>query len=63
MRVYFMRDGHIEAVEYLAATDDIGRIAEALDLFQKKGMPNGAEGFEVWDGGRFVYRWPETKMN
>jgi hypothetical protein len=61
MRCYFMRDDHIEKVEFLSATDDIGRVAEALDLFQKKGMDNGATGFEVWDGPRFVYRFPERK--
>jgi hypothetical protein len=60
MRVYFMKDGHIAAVEFLSATDDKGRVAEAYALFEAHGKPRGAEGFEVWDGPRFVYRWPET---
>ena len=59
MRCYFMSDGHIVAVELLAATTDEGRIAEARELFNVKGKPQGAEGFEVWDGPRFVYRFPE----
>ncbi len=58
MRVYFMKGGRIGGVEYLAATDDEGRIAEARELFTMKGVPRGAEGFEVWDGTRFVYRFP-----
>ena len=58
MRCYFMKDGHIAAVEPLTQTTDEGRIAEARELYRLKGEPRGAEGFEVWDGGRFVYRFP-----
>jgi hypothetical protein len=53
-----MKGGHIAAVEYLTETTDDGRIAEATELFEAKGKPRGAEGFEVWDGPRFVYRYP-----
>jgi hypothetical protein len=53
-----MKGGHIAAVEYLTETTDDGRIAEATELFEAKGNPRGAEGFEVWDGPRFVYRYP-----
>lgn len=59
MRCYFMKRGHIAAVEFLSNTTDEGRIAEGLELFEAKGMPSGAEGFEIWDGPRFVYRFPE----
>ena len=59
MPCYFMKHGHIDAVEYLNQTSDVGRIAEARELFQSKGRPRGAEGFEVWDGDRFLYRYPE----
>jgi hypothetical protein len=59
MRCYFMRDGHIQAVEFLAATDDAGRIAEARQAFEASGERVHADGFEVWDGARFVYRFPE----
>ena len=55
-----MRDGHIAAVEYLTAAGDEERIADARHLFETKGWPRGADGFEVWDGARFVYRFPET---
>ena len=54
-----MKRGHIAAVEFLSTTTDEGRIAESLELFEKIGMKQGAEGFEVWDGPRFVYRFPE----
>ena len=54
-----MRDGHIAGVELLTTTVDEDRIAEARKLFDVKGKPRGADGFEVWDGPRFVYRFPE----
>jgi hypothetical protein len=61
MRVYFMKEGHIAGVEMLAATSDEERIAEALEVFISKGASRGAEGFEVWDRDRFIYRYPENK--
>ena len=36
MRCYFMRHGHIAAVEFLSAKTDDGRIAEAEKLFEAK---------------------------
>jgi hypothetical protein len=59
MRCYFMKRGHIAAVEFLTRDTDQERIVESRELFEKKGKPRGAEGFEVWDGPRFVYRFPE----
>ena len=59
MRCYFMKDCHISGVEFLKTTEDADRIAEAHKLFEAKGRQNGADGFEVWDGPRFVYRYPE----
>jgi len=61
MRCYFMKGGHIAAVELLSGTTDQDRIAEARELFTMKGLPRGAEGFEVWDQARFVYRYPEKE--
>ena len=57
MRCFFMKNGRICAVEYLHETDDKKRIAESMDLFRAKGLPIGAEGFEVWDHTRFIYRF------
>ncbi len=58
MRVYFMKAGHIAGVEFLHQSTDEGRISEAEKLFAAKGKTAGAEGFEVWDGPRFVYCYP-----
>jgi hypothetical protein len=52
-----MKNGRICSVEFLHETDDKKRIAESMDLFRAKGIPMGAEGFEVWDHTRFVYRF------
>ena len=45
MRCYFMKGGHIAAVEYLNQTTDQDRISEGRALFETKGKPYGAEGF------------------
>ena len=60
MRCYFMRDGHIGAVEMLQPADDKAIIEQARSLFKELGPLRTADGFEVWDGPRFVYRFPET---
>ncbi|MBW8708636.1 MAG: hypothetical protein JF627_05125 [Alphaproteobacteria bacterium] len=61
MRCYFLKGGHIATVNYLSATEDKSLIAEARELFETSGKPRGAESFEVWDGPRFVYRYPEQQ--
>jgi hypothetical protein len=53
-----MKGGHIVAVELLDESDDAGRIKRAMELFDLKCDECGAEGFEVWDGRRFVFRFP-----
>ena len=58
MRCYFMKDGHITKVEMLSENNDEGRIKQARELFDAQGKQLGADGFEVWDGGRFVFRFP-----
>ena len=60
MRCYFMKNGRIAGVEFLKATEDCDRVAEARQLFKARGEPQGAEGFEVWDGARFIYRYPPS---
>lgn len=55
----FMKKGHIESGEYLRQTTDEARIAEVEGLFELKGGKRGAEGFEIWDGGRIVCRYPD----
>jgi hypothetical protein len=58
MRCYFLKDGRIASVEFLREADDQSLISQSRELFEAKGRPRGAEGFEVWDRGRFIYRWP-----
>ena len=57
MRCFFMKSGRICAVEYLSGESDVELIRQAQDVFTAKGLPMGAEGFEVWDHARFVYRF------
>ena len=62
MRVYFMLNGHIKAFDMLNAPDDEGRIAEARQLFDELVPINYADAFEIWEGPRFVYGWPENRV-
>jgi hypothetical protein len=58
MRCYFMKNGHITAIEFLDQT--IGadsQISEARILYERVGIPAGADGFEIWNGKQFVYRF------
>ncbi len=59
MRCYFMKNGHIAGVEFLNETTDEARIAKARELFTARAQSQSADGFEVWDGPRFLYRFPE----
>jgi hypothetical protein len=57
MRCFFMRNGRICAVEFLEESEDSKRIEEAHRLFTARRETLNAEGFELWDGTRFVYRF------
>lgn len=52
-----MKSGRIYTVEYLSGESDVELIRQAQDVFTTKGLPMGAEGFEVWDHARFVHRF------
>jgi hypothetical protein len=58
MRCYFMRDGHIEAVEEVPGLSDEEAIAKAHALFSER--KHLFEGFEVWDRTRVLIRHPES---
>jgi hypothetical protein len=58
MRCYFMRDGHIEAVEELPGLSDEQAIEKAHALFSER--KHLFEGFEVWDRTRVLIRHPES---
>jgi hypothetical protein len=59
MRCYFMKGGHIVAVELLDGLSDTEACDKALELFDAR--TDGVEGFEVWDRARIVTRYPETE--
>ena len=56
MRCYFMRNGHIEAVEELFGLSDHEALAKAHALFSVR--KHLFEGFELWDHARFLIRHP-----
>jgi hypothetical protein len=56
MRCYFMRGGHIEAVEELPGLADEEAIAKAHALFSER--KDVFEGFELWDGARVLTGHP-----
>ena len=53
-----MKDGQISAVQQLKADTDTGLIEQATKAFYERGGRSAADGFEVWDGQRFVFRYP-----
>jgi len=59
MRLYFLSDGQIRAVEILEATaDDQAAIAHARRRFLAR-VRDGFESFELWDHDRFICRYPD----
>jgi hypothetical protein len=58
MRCDFMRDGLICAVEFRKEPSHELRGAESLKLFAGTNHDHRADGFEVWDGARFIDRHP-----
>ncbi len=61
MRCYFMRNGHIGAVEMLTDVSDAAAIAQAQALFEQR--KDKFAGFEVWDRARFVHRYPANRAD
>jgi hypothetical protein len=61
MCCYFLKLGHIASVECLEQMSDEGSIAQCHKLFKSNAKPRGAEGFELWDRDRFIYRYPEEE--
>ena len=52
MRCYFMKGGHIAAVEILEGLTEPEAIEKSKSLFAKTG--NKFDGFELWDGARVI---------
>jgi hypothetical protein len=61
MRCYFMRRGRIEGVTFLKSGPDDALIKEARTAFEQHAGQH-FDGFEVWDGTRFVYRSDGTSI-
>jgi hypothetical protein len=59
MRCYFMRGSSIASVEFLAEGSDDELIQQALSAFEHQ-ADRRFDGFEVWHGKRFVYRYTAT---
>ena len=56
MRCYFMRGGHIAAVELLNAKSDEEAIEQCRALFEER--KSKFEAFEVWDHARKIAHGP-----
>lgn len=56
MRCYFMRRTRIANVDFLNGRTDDELIQQALAAFEEHAQ-QAYDGFEVWDGKRFVYRY------
>ena len=56
MRCYFMRGGRIRDVEFLDAPSDDLLIQQAMTALERRSNQH-FDGFEVWHGKRFVYRY------
>ena len=60
MRCYFLRDGHICAVELIAeGASDAEAVRLSTVLFEDRvARKQAIHGFEIWDRSRFVHRHP-----
>ena len=56
MRCYFMRGSRIANVELLSQGSDDELIEQSLSVFEEHAS-QAYDGFEVWSGKRFVYRY------
>lgn len=61
MRCYFTRGNRIEGVTFLKTAPDEELIRQARTLFLAREKTDQFDGFEVWEGTRFIYRENGTK--
>jgi hypothetical protein len=61
MRCYFTRRSSIQGVTFIKAASDVELIEKAKQLFQETGK--SFDGFEVWHGDRFVYRFQRDSLS
>jgi hypothetical protein len=60
MRCFFLRNGHVAAVEMLSGLSDEAAIAKAHVLFSERS--EHWDGFEVWERTRVVFRHPAPPL-
>lgn len=56
MRCYFTRGSRIEGVTFLKTAPDPELIRQARTLFLARAKTEQFDGFEVWQGHRFIHR-------
>jgi hypothetical protein len=54
VRCFFMKDGHITAVELLPGLNDEEAVKKSHELFAARKGKAGYEGFEVWEQARMI---------
>jgi len=60
MRCYFLRNGHIAAVEVVTASSNEDGVEQGQALFEE--CYDRFDGFEVWDEGRCIHRSPASPV-
>jgi hypothetical protein len=57
VRCFFMKHGHITAVELLPGLDEEA-VKRSHELFAARKKEAGYEGFEVWEQARMIIQYP-----
>lgn len=58
MRCYFMRNGHIAAVEELPGLSDEEAVRKGRELFEARRKQDRFDGFEVWKREEMLTQHP-----
>jgi hypothetical protein len=58
MRCYFMRGGHIAAVEEIVGLSDEGAVEKSREMFEARKEESQYDGFEVWERSRVIIQYP-----
>jgi hypothetical protein len=61
MRCFFMRGGHIQAVEELPGLSDEEAVEKARQMFDERKAARNYDGFEVWFLDRMVIQCPPVQ--
>ncbi len=58
MRCFFLRGGHIAAVELMPGLTDEQAVEKCRLLYESRRSKEGYQGFEVWEEARMVHQHP-----